>query len=108
MIASAYFGREPSSKIKQTRILHYFCSGNSLHRFSAEKLGDHTLPTTISCLQKKHSLQFLRHWVSVPNRFGGETKVKSYWLEGTELERAQDIASAELGIPTTETRTQSG
>lgn len=53
----------------------------SLNRFEAEKLGDHCLNSTISELRKDgHTI--IGEWEYVPNRFGGTTKVKRYFLTG--------------------------
>lgn len=76
---------------KLSRMLSVFASGQRLHRFTAEKIADHCLPTTISDLQARYSLSFSRDWLTVPNRFGSETRVRVYWLEGDNLERAQAI-----------------
>ncbi len=81
---------------KLERMLSVFASGQRLHRFTAEKIADHCLPTTISDLQARHSLSFSRDWLSVPNRFGTETRVRVYWLEGDNLERAQAIIDGKV------------
>ncbi|WP_339641339.1 hypothetical protein [uncultured Porticoccus sp.] len=77
---------------KGDRMLCLFASGVRLHRFKAEPLGDHCLPTTIADLQQRHGLLFDRVTVKVRNRFGGETRVTEYWLSGDYLKRAQEIA----------------
>ncbi len=48
-----------------------------LNRFEAERIGDHCLNTTISDLSKQ-GWEFDREWETVPNRWGGETRVKRY------------------------------
>lgn len=74
---------------KLDSMLLRFSSGEQHHRFSAEKVGDHALPSTISDLQKKHGIYFDRKRVKVPNRFGSETSVCLYWLDGSNLEKAR-------------------
>lgn len=76
---------------KQDSMLLRFAKGKKYHRFSAEIVGDHCLPSTISDLQKKHGIYFSRKTVRVPNRFGSETAVSLYWLEGDSLQRARRI-----------------
>lgn len=78
---------------KLDSMLQYFSSGNRIHRFQAEKLGDHCLHSTISDLQARHSIEFHREWVLVPNKFGSYTRVKLYWLEGKDLESARSIVA---------------
>jgi hypothetical protein len=78
---------------KAFSVLKHFARGNRLHRFSAERLGDHVLPTTISDLQKKHGIYFERRTISVPNRFGSKTRVSEYWLEGKSLIKAKSITT---------------
>jgi hypothetical protein len=82
---------------KQLHMLAVFANGKRHHRFSAEQLGDHCLPSTISDLQKIYGITFARKMISVPNRFGGETSVMLYWLEGESLEIAHRIIS-QLGV----------
>lgn len=74
---------------KLVSMLHRFAEGKQYHRFSAEVVGDHCLPTTISDLQKRHSIYFERKFVQVPNRFGTKTSVMLYWLQGDSLAKAQ-------------------
>lgn len=76
---------------KERSMLMRFASGERHHRFSAERLGDHCLPTTISDLQRTHGLYFSRQRVKTRNRFGSTTPVMRYWLEGTDLARARKI-----------------
>jgi hypothetical protein len=66
-----------------------FAKGERHHRFSAESIGDHCIPTTVSDLQKRHAIYFSRKLVKVPNRFGSQTSVMFYWLEGDNLTKAQ-------------------
>jgi len=74
---------------KQDSFYKRFASGERHHRFSAAKIGDSVLPSTISDLQKKYGIYFDRKRVKVPNRFGTETSVALYWLEGDNLQRAR-------------------
>ncbi len=81
---------KPSGKLES--MLYRFACGKKFHRFSAERVMDHCLPSTISSLQQAHGIWFARKWISVPNRLGTETRVMSYWLEGKDLEKARKIA----------------
>lgn len=72
-----------------------FAQGKKYHRFSAEIVGDHCLPTTISCLQRMYGLYFSRKLIKVPNRFGSESTVALYWLEGKDLVKAREISGLE-------------
>lgn len=76
---------------KEESMLIHFAQGKRLHRFSAERLADHCLPTTVSDLQRKYSITFSRVWVEVQNRFNRPTRVKLYFLEGENLSKAQGI-----------------
>lgn len=87
----------PAGKLNS--MLFRFAEGNTYHRFIAESLGDHCLPTTISDLQKKYRLYFNRRMIKVPNRFGGMTSVKMYWLEGDNLKRAKKLCGLGGGQP---------
>lgn len=78
---------------KLDSMLRHFAHGKRLNRFEAERLGDHCLHTTISDLQIRHLIRFNRTWVKVPNRFGSKTRVMSYWLDGEDLARANQIIS---------------
>ena len=76
---------------KLASMLHRFAQGNRYHRFSAEVVGDHCLPTTISDLQKRHGIRFERKFIQVPNRFGSKTSVMLYWLQDDSLTKARLI-----------------
>jgi hypothetical protein len=76
---------------KLKSMFYRFSQGAKYHRFSAELVGDHCLPTTISDLQKKHSIYFERKFIKVPNRFGSKTSVKLYWLQDDSLTKARLI-----------------
>lgn len=78
---------------KEESMLIHFAQGKRLHRFSAERLADHCLPSTVSSLQRKHSIRFSREWVEVQNRFKKPTRVKLYFLQGEHLHKAQAIVS---------------
>ena len=80
---------KPAGKLDA--MLQRFAEGNAYHRFRAETIGDHCLHTTISDLQKRHLITFNRRFIKVPNRFGSTTRVKLYWLEGDNLERAKKL-----------------
>lgn len=72
-------------------MLWHFATGAKLHRFMAEKLGDHVLPSTVSSLQSRHGIYFDRKRIKVPNRFGTETSVCLYWLSGDHLDKARQL-----------------
>jgi hypothetical protein len=83
---------------KEESMLIHFAQGKRLHRFSAERLADHCLPSTVSSLQRKHSIEFSREWVEVPNRFRKQTRVKLYYLQGEHLFKAQAIVSGRVKL----------
>lgn len=78
---------------KLNSMLLRFSKGEKHNRFSAERIGDHALPSTISGLQKKYQINFCREWQKVPNRFGSHTRVKAYWLDAENLNKTKQIAS---------------
>ena len=86
---------EPNATGKLESMLYRFACGKRFHRFSAEIVGDHCLPTTVSDLQISHGLYFNRKFIKVPNRFGSQTAVKLYWLEGENLIKARQLIGLE-------------
>ena len=74
---------------KMATMLLAFYNGQKLHRFQAERLGDHCLPSTISTFANSHGLIFHRRMVKVPNRFGSTTSVKLYWLADESKDAAR-------------------
>lgn len=76
---------------KLDSMFYRFALGEKLHRFSAEIVGDHCLPTTVSDLQKRHGIRFERKFIQVPNRFGSKTSVMLYWLQDDSLTKARLI-----------------
>lgn len=87
--------KQPNCNLKENgkllSMLYRFAEGKQYHRFSAEVVGDHCLPTTISDLQKRHSIYFDRKFIKVPNRFGSKTLVMLYWLQDESLTKARLI-----------------
>lgn len=81
-------GTAPRKPGKQASILLVFYRGHSLHRFQAEDIGDHCLHSTISALFNGYGLVFDRERVKVPNRFGTQTSVVRYRLDGSSREKA--------------------
>ncbi len=77
---------------KLSYMLKQFSTGQRLHRFAAERIGDHALPSTISSLQQAHGISFSREWVEVLNNLGGETRAMMYLLEGNDLTRVRNLA----------------
>jgi hypothetical protein len=80
-----------SRKSKQATILLALYSGRSLNRFEAERLGDHTLPSSISSFVHCHRLTFERHSERVPNNYGSLTTVTRYRLADCSKERAANL-----------------
>lgn len=80
-----------SRKTKQATILLTLYSGQSLNRFEAERLGDHTLPSSISTFVHSHGLTFRRHSEQVPNSYGSLTTVTRYRLADSSRERAEAL-----------------
>jgi hypothetical protein len=70
----------PIQGSKEFTIIEYLHSGRSLHRFQAETLGDHCLPTTISTISRKYALEIPRETIQIRNRFGTLTHVMRYWF----------------------------
>jgi len=83
---------------KLDSMLYRFALGEKYHRFIAEAVGDHCLPTTVSDLQKKHSIYFERKFVKVPNRFGYKTPVMLYWLQDDSLTKARLITGIDKEV----------
>lgn len=83
---------------KRQRILAWLiCSsraGHKVTRFDAEWVGDHCFNTTISELQLMEGIQVKREQTKVPNRFGGLSHCKRYWLDESLIAKAESF----LGI----------
>ena len=62
---------------KQDRILALLRAGQSLNRFEAEQIGDHTINSTVAALRRKGHL-LLATPEQVPTRFGNLVRVVRY------------------------------
>lgn len=70
-------GGDPISKID--RVLEALRTPEGLNRFDAERLGDHTLNSTISSLRER-GLRIDCCWEVVPTRFNKRgVRVMRYW-----------------------------
>ena len=72
-----YTNIDKATKIERT--LRALLSGK-LHRFAAEKLGDHSLNSTISTLVNKHGVHVSRESIVLQGRFG-TIYCKRYWID---------------------------
>jgi hypothetical protein len=75
---------------KWRRVLGVLLTGRRLNRFEAERIGDHTLNTTVSQLEAR-GVRVDRIDEVVEGRFG-PVEVKRYWLRKTP----HNLAAAEL------------
>ena len=74
---------------KTFTVIKYFATGGTLHRFQAERIGDHVLPSTMFVINRDYGLSFNSEWVDVPTNFAKPVRVKKYWLEGDSLNMAR-------------------
>lgn len=81
---------------KWKRILAHLARGETLHRFQAERLGDHCLHSTIAKIQD-HGISVEREWITVQGYAGHETRVCRYWLDEANRERACELLGARDG-----------
>lgn len=72
---------------KLKRVLSELARGTSLHRFQAERIGDHTLHSTV-CKIQEYGIRVEREWITVPGYGGHPTRVCRYWLDAENAERA--------------------
>jgi len=95
------------------RLLKLFSSGKRLHRFQAERYGDHTLNSSISDIQRRYGLSFqqqfmqhlrrlnrsLRKSIKVNNSFGGETSIMLYFFDKKDREAVQMLLEKPMKKP---------
>jgi len=74
------------AEFKWRRILKHLAEGNRLHRFQAEKLGDHALNSTVANIQAM-GVQISRDPIVLEGRFG-RIHCKLYYLDSDQRERA--------------------
>ena len=86
----------PIQGTKEFNIIQYMRLGNSLHRFQAEALGDHCLPSTISTISRKYGLEIPRKMIKVNNRFGTLTDVMCYWFSESDIAKINKLLGEEL------------
>ncbi|MCA3029710.1 MAG: hypothetical protein ING66_14075 [Rhodocyclaceae bacterium] len=63
------------------------------HRFDAERWGDHSVPSTVSSLQREYGLKINREWRKIPNRFGSYSLVKAYWVDDLSRNHAMRLVA---------------
>lgn len=81
--------KQPRQNTKAFTVIKHFATGGTLHRFQAERLGDHTLNSSVSAYSRAYGLNFKSVWVEVPTNFDRPVRVKQYWLEGDSLHKAR-------------------
>lgn len=78
-----------------------------LHRFLAERTArDHTLPSTVSELEKLKGVKFERKEVVVPGFSGEAARVMAYRIAPESLSRARDLLG--LTPPLLQTNNEAG
>lgn len=82
----------PLTKIAETLSMILSSGTRGVHRFEAERNGDHCLPSTISSL-KKRGVVLADELIKVPGRHGNPTYVKRYWVEPEHVEQARNVLS---------------
>lgn len=80
----------PPTKIAETLNMILASGTRGVHRFEAERNGDHCLPSTISSL-KKRGVVLADELIKVPGRHGNPTYVKRYWVEPEHVEQARTV-----------------
>lgn len=76
------------------RILTTLAAGRSLNRFEAERVGDHTLHSTVSSIERRYGIRVDRLEETVPGYAGHKTRVMRYWLSPEQ----QELAAKLMGI----------
>jgi len=76
---------------KEFTIIQHLLLGDSLHRFEAEALGDHCLPSTISTISRKYGLEIPRKLVEVSTRFSSDTTVMRYWFSESDIAKMRKL-----------------
>ena len=67
---------------KIDRVRNVLALPKGLNRFEAERLGDHTLNSTVSALRKRGEVVSCE-WETVPTRHCSDgVRVKRYWIAG--------------------------
>ena len=69
----------PHSETKLVRVL-FALIYSSLNRFEAERMGDHSLNSTVSTLFNRYGVEISRKREKVPTRFGKAASVVRYWI----------------------------
>ncbi len=71
-------------------VLEAFCNGAQLHRFSAHKLRDTCLNSTVSSLVNSHGLQIDRKRITVDCQ-GNPVPIMLYWLAPVSKQEAERL-----------------
>lgn len=58
--------------------------------FQAEPIGDHSLNSTVSTLQKQYGVKVSRRTIKVPSRFGVATCCE-YWIASEHAEQGRTV-----------------
>lgn len=88
-------GKQDSKKqSKLSHVLSFFFSGGSLNKYEAERMGDHSLNSTVSTLANSHGIKFDRGREKVPTRFGKPASVTRYRLNPESKDVARRFLEA--------------
>lgn len=86
----ASMSKQPKKPTKEERVLGAFLNGEKLHRFSAFRLRDTCLNSTVSDLVNRHGLAIDRQRIAL-DRQGDQVSVMLYWLAPGSAEDAERL-----------------
>ena len=68
---------------KIDRVIAALRRPHGLNVFEAERIGDHSLPSTVAVIRQRYGDRLIQKWETVPTRFNPNgVKVCRYWLLG--------------------------
>lgn len=68
---------------KQDRVIEALKQPQGLNRFEAERIGEHSINSTVAVIRKRYGQHLVQEWETVPTRHNPNgVRVIRYWLKG--------------------------
>ena len=100
-VASENTTKKLKYNTKKASMLRLFVSlgERGLNCFEAANIHhDYVLRTTVSDLQRDYGIKLSRHYEKIPNAFKTTTDCMRYWLDDTNIAKAQSILGNQEAI----------
>lgn len=73
--------QKPKNSTKLDRVIAALHHPHGLNRFEAERIGEHSINSTVAVIRKRYGSKLVQEWETVPTRYCERgVRVLRYWI----------------------------